>query len=159
MLEVIRSPKIYDVCIIGSGAAGGAAAKVLTEGGVSVVMLEAGPPLDPAKDFKEHLWPYDLAHRGGGVGGKLRARRPTSSWRQTAPGKLTANPMCWRRGPRFAGSVRGSSVGAPITGAESRCASLRWISNPVPEMGWATTGRLPMRNWLLSTTKSSPTSG
>jgi choline dehydrogenase-like flavoprotein len=52
MLEVIRSPKIYDVCIIGSGAAGGAAAKVLTEGGVSVVMLEAGPPLDPAKDFQ-----------------------------------------------------------------------------------------------------------
>lgn len=58
MLQVIRSPKIYDVCIIGSGAAGGAAAKVLTEGGVSVVMLEAGPPLDPAKGFKEHLWPY-----------------------------------------------------------------------------------------------------
>jgi choline dehydrogenase-like flavoprotein len=33
MLQVIRSQKIYDVCIIGSGAAGGAAAKVLTEGG------------------------------------------------------------------------------------------------------------------------------
>ena len=41
MLQVIRSPKIYDVCIVGSGAAGGAAAKVLTEGGVSVVMLVA----------------------------------------------------------------------------------------------------------------------
>jgi len=86
MLEVIRSPKIYDVCIIGSGAAGGAAAKVLTEGGVSVVMLEAGPPLDPAKDFKEHLWPYDLAHRGGGVGGKLRGEEadefmaPNGAW-------------------------------------------------------------------------------
>ena len=35
MPQVIRSPRIYDVCIIGSGAAGGAAAKVLTEGGVS----------------------------------------------------------------------------------------------------------------------------
>jgi hypothetical protein len=33
---------------------------VLTEGGLSVVMLEAGPSLEPAKDFKEHLWPYDL---------------------------------------------------------------------------------------------------
>ena len=86
MLQVIRSPKIYDVCIIGSGAAGGAAAKVLTEGGVSVVMLEAGPPLDPAKDFKEHLWPYDLPHRGGGVGGKLRGEEadefmaPNGAW-------------------------------------------------------------------------------
>src|SRR6202050_5184452 len=86
MLQVIRSPKIYDVCIIGSGAAGGAAAKVLTEGGVNVVMLEAGPPLDPAKDFKEHLWPYDLPHRGGGVGGKLRGEEadefmaPNGAW-------------------------------------------------------------------------------
>jgi choline dehydrogenase-like flavoprotein len=86
VLQVIRSPKIYDVCIIGSGAAGGAAAKVLTEGGVSVVMLEAGPPLDPAKDFKEHLWPYDLPHRGGGVGGKLRGEEadefmaPNGAW-------------------------------------------------------------------------------
>jgi choline dehydrogenase-like flavoprotein len=73
MSQVIRSPKVYDVCIIGSGAAGGTAAKVLTEGGLQVVMLEAGPPLNPEKDFKEHVWPYQLAHRGVGVGGKERA--------------------------------------------------------------------------------------
>ena len=48
MPEVIRSPKVYDVCIIGSGAGGGTAAKVLTEGGLNVVMLEAGPLLNPA---------------------------------------------------------------------------------------------------------------
>jgi choline dehydrogenase-like flavoprotein len=71
-MQVIRSSKTYDVCIIGSGAAGGTAAKVLTEGGLNVVMLEAGPPLDPAQDFKEHLWPYDLEHRGVGIGGKAR---------------------------------------------------------------------------------------
>jgi choline dehydrogenase-like flavoprotein len=69
MSQVIRSPKVFDVCIIGSGAGGGTAAKVLTEGGLNVVMLEAGPPLNPAKDFKEHVWPYQLAHRGVGVGG------------------------------------------------------------------------------------------
>src|SRR5439155_5253265 len=51
---------------------GGTAAKILTEGGLNVVMLEAGPPLNPEKDYKEHLWPYDLPHRGIGVGGKLR---------------------------------------------------------------------------------------
>jgi choline dehydrogenase-like flavoprotein len=72
MPEVIRSPKVYDVCIIGSGAGGGTAAKVLTEGGLNVVMLEAGPPLYPEKDFKEHMWPYDLPHRGIGVGAKAR---------------------------------------------------------------------------------------
>ena len=44
--------KVYDVCIIGSGAGGGTAAKVLTEGGLNVVMLEAGPRLNPGEDFK-----------------------------------------------------------------------------------------------------------
>jgi choline dehydrogenase-like flavoprotein len=72
MFQVIRSPKVYDVCIIGSGAAGGTAAKILTEGGLNVVMLEAGPPVVPARDFKEHMWPYDLPHRGEGIGGKHR---------------------------------------------------------------------------------------
>src|SRR5271163_4444411 len=65
----MRSQKVYDVCIVGSGAAGGGAAKVLTEGGLDVVMLEAGPLLNPKKHFSEHLWPYQLAHRGAGIGG------------------------------------------------------------------------------------------
>jgi choline dehydrogenase-like flavoprotein len=69
MAQVIRSPKVYDVCIVGSGAAGGTAAKVLTEGGLTVALLEAGPPLHPEKDYKEHVWPYQLPHRGVGVGG------------------------------------------------------------------------------------------
>jgi choline dehydrogenase-like flavoprotein len=72
MSEVIRSPKVYDVCIIGSGAGGGTAAKVLTEGGLTVVMLEAGPLLNPAKDYKEHVWPYALPHRGADIGGRAR---------------------------------------------------------------------------------------
>jgi len=45
------------------------AAKVLTEGGLNVVLLEAGPPLNPDVDYKEHVWPYELPHRGAGVGG------------------------------------------------------------------------------------------
>ena len=70
MLQLNPPRKVYDVCIIGSGAGGGTAAKVLTEGGLNVVMLEAGPRLNPDKDFKEHVWPYQLPHRGVGVGGK-----------------------------------------------------------------------------------------
>ncbi len=72
MPQVIRSPKVYDVCIIGSGAGGGTSAKVLTEGGLNVVMLEAGPLLNPDKDFKEHVWPYELPHRGADIGGRAR---------------------------------------------------------------------------------------
>jgi choline dehydrogenase-like flavoprotein len=69
MSQVHRSSTVYDVCIVGSGAAGGTAAKILTEGGLNVALLEAGPPLNPADDFKEHVWPYDLPHRGAGMGG------------------------------------------------------------------------------------------
>ncbi len=87
MPQVIRSSKVYDICIIGSGAAGGAAAKVLTEGGLEVVMLEAGPPLNPDKDYKEHVWPYQLAHRGAGIAGagyedfgRTEFMAPNGSW-------------------------------------------------------------------------------
>ena len=71
-MQVRRSPKTYDVCIIGSGAAGGTAAKVLSEGGLSVALLEAGPAVIPARDYKEHVWPYELPHRGAGIGGSTR---------------------------------------------------------------------------------------
>jgi choline dehydrogenase-like flavoprotein len=85
MPQVIRYPKVYDVCIVGSGAAGGTAAKILTEGGLTVVMLEAGPQLHPETDFKEHVWPYQLPHRGTGVGGRASADfgeflAPNGSW-------------------------------------------------------------------------------
>ncbi len=73
MLQLNPIRKVYDVCIIGSGAGGGTAAKVLAEGGLNVVMLEAGPRLDPYRDFKEHVWPYELPHRGGGIAAKGRS--------------------------------------------------------------------------------------
>ena len=53
-----------EVLIIGSGASGGWVAKELTERGLSVLMLEAGPPRVPTRDFTEHIWPYQLKFRG-----------------------------------------------------------------------------------------------
>src|SRR5260370_21458402 len=70
MLQRSRSSPVYDVVIIGSGAGGGTVTKVLADLGISVALLEAGPPLDPAKDFKEHMWPYQVPHRGIGEGGQ-----------------------------------------------------------------------------------------
>jgi choline dehydrogenase-like flavoprotein len=65
--------KTYDAVIIGSGASGGMAAKILTEHNMEVLVLEAGPPVDPARDFNSHQWPYEMMYRGFGPPG-WRAR-------------------------------------------------------------------------------------
>ena len=56
-MQVVRSSPVYDVVVIGSGAGGGTMVKVLTNLGINVALLEAGPMLNPASDFKEHMWP------------------------------------------------------------------------------------------------------
>ena len=63
-MQIIRQPRTYDVCIVGSGAGGGMAAKVLCEAGADVVMIEAGPMWDAAKDSKMSTWAYQSPRRG-----------------------------------------------------------------------------------------------
>lgn len=55
--------EIFDVLIIGSGHAGGMAAKVLTEKGVRCLMLNAGPVADVSRDA-ERKPAYELPYRG-----------------------------------------------------------------------------------------------
>jgi choline dehydrogenase-like flavoprotein len=49
----------FDVCIVGSGAAGGVMAKELCEGGAKVIMLEGGKEVRPS-EIISHKWPYQL---------------------------------------------------------------------------------------------------
>ena len=56
--------KTYDAIVIGSGAAGGMAAFVLTQQGLEVLLLEAGRKLDINAELKSMEWPYDHPRRG-----------------------------------------------------------------------------------------------
>jgi choline dehydrogenase-like flavoprotein len=75
MFQAQRGAPVYDVVIIGSGAGGGTAAHVLTRLGIRVALLEAGPMLNPARDYKEHKTPADYPHRGAGERGESYFRR------------------------------------------------------------------------------------
>jgi choline dehydrogenase-like flavoprotein len=71
MIQLRRRPQVFDVVVIGSGAGGGTAVKVLTDLGINVALLEAGPMLNPARDFREHVLPYQVDHRGAGPHAEL----------------------------------------------------------------------------------------
>lgn len=56
------SERIFDVCVIGSGPAGGVLSKELSEAGAKVALVEAGRPMS-AEDFNYHAWPYQFPNR------------------------------------------------------------------------------------------------
>jgi choline dehydrogenase-like flavoprotein len=62
--QIKETSKSYDVCIVGSGAGGGMAAYTLANAGVKVVMIEAGPMYDPAKNVMQLKWPWESPRRG-----------------------------------------------------------------------------------------------
>jgi choline dehydrogenase-like flavoprotein len=61
-MEVIASPKVYPVIVVGSGASGGMAAWNLTRQGIDVVLLDAGEKFDRAK-FWTHVKPWEWRER------------------------------------------------------------------------------------------------
>ena len=74
MAQVPSTSTVHDVVVVGSGAGGGTVTKVLADLGISVLLLEAGPMLQMT-DLKEHMWPYQVPHRGAGAEGSGLYRR------------------------------------------------------------------------------------
>jgi len=66
--QILKQPKVYDICIVGSGAGGGMAAKVLAEAGFKIALLEAGPDFDPANPSQrtQLRGPWESPRRGAG---------------------------------------------------------------------------------------------
>ncbi len=68
-LPIIGTPEVnlntvYDAVIVGTGAAGGMAAHVLTSAGLKVLLLEAGKYVDTGRELHSMQWPYEHARRG-----------------------------------------------------------------------------------------------
>lgn len=65
-MYIKESQDSFDVIIVGSGAGGGMATKILSEAGLNVALVEAGPHFDPAnpEQMTQLKWPWESPRRG-----------------------------------------------------------------------------------------------
>ncbi|MBM3734378.1 MAG: GMC family oxidoreductase [Acidobacteria bacterium] len=88
-MQVIPSPEVHDVVIIGSGAAGGMVAWNLTRQGVNVTILDAGAKFNRAS-FWTHVKPWEWQER------LLRGQKPPQFVLD-----LKEQPYTWTKGQFF----------------------------------------------------------
>ena len=68
-MEIIKNSPKYDVIVVGSGAGGGMATKILSDAGLKIALVEAGPYFDPANpdQMTQMKWPWESPRRGSGT--------------------------------------------------------------------------------------------
>jgi choline dehydrogenase-like flavoprotein len=95
-IQIKKNPSVYDAVIIGSGAGGGMTGYVLANAGLKVLMLEAGPFFDPAKDSLQLKWPWESPRRGG------NATRPMGDFDAAYGGwQINGEPYTQKDGSEF----------------------------------------------------------
>ncbi|MBK7832986.1 MAG: GMC family oxidoreductase [Gemmatimonadetes bacterium] len=75
MMPSSSQQRDFDAIVIGSGISGGWAAKELTELGLRTLVLEAGRPIDPERDYSEHRASFQMRYRGLGNRRLVEARQ------------------------------------------------------------------------------------
>src|SRR5262245_27346200 len=108
--------KIYDVCVVGSGASGGTLSAHLARRGVDVAVVEGGPKINTRTDFNTHAMPFEFPNRQIP---RMRPGKPgmESERARGLGGKtMTWNAVAWRYGHRdFKGkSIEGAGEDWPI---------------------------------------------
>jgi len=109
-MKQIDFKKTYDAIVVGSGAAGGMAAKELAEKGLEVLMLEAGPYFK-IEDFNHHRPVWDFPFRGS-FSPRERAQYcyAANPWNKQSFIDETKNPYTKAEGTNFVW-VRARAVG------------------------------------------------
>ncbi len=134
-----RRESAFDAIVVGSGAAGSWAVKELTEGGLDVLLLEAGRDLDLARDF-----PADATVGALGMVGRARAAlngqlvqaqcagfyETTKQFyvndRKNPYTTATGKPFLWYRGRQLGGRLHTWSRHVPrMSNHEFKAATLR----------------------------------
>ena len=135
MAQVTTQGGAHDVVVIGSGAGGGTVSKVLTDMGIHVLLLEAGPMITAA-DFKEHQAPYDVPDRGLGPHAEMyfsgQAAAPSTAPVVSADGTQVVRdpPPAGRGGLNFNANYGGAQLaGEPYTIAAG--SQFRWFRSRV----------------------------
>lgn len=97
-MQIIESPKVYDAIIVGSGAGGGMAAKILAEAGLDIAIVEAGPHFDPQnpQQMTQFKWPWESPRRGANT------RRPFGDFDSAYGGwEIEGEPYTRAEGTEF----------------------------------------------------------
>ena len=115
-MEIKKTSKQYDVIIVGSGAGGGMATKVLSEAGLKVAVVESGPYYDPAnpEQMTQLKWAWQSPRRGAGTPDLL-----VILIKHMEVGILRVNPIPKRMIPILDGFDQECWVVEPIIGEES----------------------------------------